>query len=189
MSGGVSMTVTLDDAEARSAIARVAEFGDGPAAAMWDAIGAAMVSSTQMRFRDQHDPEGAAWKPSERALRTGTATLIEHGYLLASQTYNVLDDGVEWGSPLAYAAIHQVGGDIPREAHEQSTFRKIQRDGSLGARFAKKKDANFEQRSHVGAYNIHIPARPYLGVDSDDENTIEDIASRHLEAALLGASP
>jgi phage virion morphogenesis protein len=183
----VAMTVTLDDAAANAAMQRLAGFGSERAHAMWDAIGAAMVSSTQLRFREQHDPEGAPWKPSQRALRTGTATLIEHGYLLASQTHNVLDggDGVEWGSALVYAAIHQTGGDIHRESHERTIYRKVSKSGELGSRFVKKKDSNFAQDVHVGAYDIHIPARPYLGVDAEDEATIETIAANHLHAALM----
>lgn len=187
---GVAMEVTLDSAEASDAMQRLAEFGDDRARAMWDAIGAAMVSSTQMRFRGQHGPDGEAWKPSQRVLKHGGATLIERGYLLASQTHNVLDgnEGVEWGSPLVYAAIHQAGGDIHREAHEQTIYRKASKD-ALSARFVKKKQSNFAQDVHVGAYDIHIPARPYLGIDAADETTIEGIAQRHLEAALLGTAP
>jgi phage gpG-like protein len=143
-----------------------------------------------MRFREQHDPEGQAWIPSQRALRTGTDTLIEHGYLLASQTYNVLDgEGVEWGSALVYAAIQQAGGTIHREAHEQSVFRKVSKRGELGNRFVKKSQSNFETRHHVEAYDIHLPARPYLGISDEDVATIEEISVRHLQAALLDTSP
>lgn len=186
---GVSMEVTLDSADASAAMQRVAEFGDDRAHAMWDAIGAAMVSSTQLRFRGQHAPDGSPWKPSERVLKHGGATLIERGYLLASQTHNVLsdNDGVQWGSALVYAAIHQAGGDIRREAHSQTIYRKASKDG-LSPRFVKKKQSNFAQDVHVAAYNIHIPARPYLGIDAADEVTVEGIAQRHLEAALLGTS-
>lgn len=186
---GVSMELTFDAGGAPEAIARLAEFPGDRAVAMWNAIGGAMVSSTQMRFREQHGPDGEAWKPSQRALRTGTDTLIEHGYLLASQTYNVLDEGVEWGSNLVYAAIQQAGGTIHREAHEQSVFRKVSKRGELGTRFVKKSQSNFETRHHVAAYDIHLPARPYLGISDEDGGTIEEIATRHLEAALLDTSP
>jgi phage gpG-like protein len=187
--GSVSMELTFDAGGAPEAIARLAEFPGDRSAAMWDAIGGAMVASTQMNFREQHAPDGEAWKPSQRALRTGTQTLIEHGYLLASQTHNVLDDGVEWGSALVYAAIQQAGGTIHREAHEQSVFRKVNKRGELSGRFVKKAKANFESRHHVGAYDIHLPARPYLGISDDDETTIEEITTRHLNAALLDTSP
>ncbi|MGH6887987.1 MAG: phage virion morphogenesis protein [Rhizomicrobium sp.] len=185
----VSMEVTLSSAEANAALQRLAEFSDDRARALWDGIGAAMVASTQMRFRGQHDPAGDPWKPSERVLRHGGATLIEHGYLLASQTHNVLDDGVEWGSALVYAAIHQTGGDIHREAGQHTIYRKVSKSGELGARFVKKKQSNFAQDVTHAAYDIHIPARPYLGIDAADEATIEGMAARHLEAALLGTSP
>jgi phage gpG-like protein len=192
MSGAVSMTVTWDDAPVRDAIERLREFDDSRAHAMWDAIGEAMVSSTDMRFQfSQADADGNPWKPSERFLHDGAPpTLTEHGYLHRTLTHNVLDgdDGVEWGSALVYAAIHQAGGEIKREAHSQTLYRKAGRDG-LSAHFTKRSKANFAQDVHVGAFDIVMPARPYLGISTEDEATIETIATRHLNAALLGVSP
>ena len=189
---GFAMTVTLDDAPARDAIARLMIFGDDEAHAMWDAIGAAMVASTRMRFfATQSSPDGVPWEPSQRFLKHGAPpTLTERGYLRDSNTYNVLGtEGVEWGSPMAYAAIHQAGGTIHHPEHERSIFRKVSKKGELSTRFVRKKDSNFEQSAHVAAYDIHMPARPYLGISAEDEVTIADIATRHLEAALLGVSP
>jgi phage gpG-like protein len=188
---GVSMEVTLDSTEATEAMQRLAEFGDDRAHALWDAIGAEMVTSTQLRFRSGVDPDGDPWKPSQRVIKHGGATLIEHGYLLASQTHNVLDgnDGVAWGSNLIYAAVQQTGYVFHREAREQVLHRKVSKSGKISPRFVKEKDSNFTQRAHVGAYDIHLPARPYLGIDDADEVTIETTAQNHLAAALLGTSP
>jgi len=186
---GVSMSVTWDDAEAVAAMQRLREFPDDRARAMWDAIGGAMVSSTQLRFREQHGPDGEPWKPSQRALRTGTATLIEHGYLLASLTHNVLGDGVEWGSAMIYAAAMQAGADIHREPHSHTIYKKVSKSGALGNRFVKKSKSNFAQDVQVAAYDIHIPARPYLGIDEADEGTIGTIAVTHAQAAYLGVPP
>lgn len=190
MAQGFSIELTVDDADARAAIARLETFSDDRADAMWDAIGQAMVSSTQMRFRTSTGPDGEAWKPSQRFLRDGAPpTLIEHGYLLASITHNVTDEGVEWGSALVYAGIHQHGGDIHREAGAHTIYRKVSKAGELSGQFVKRSKSNFAQDVMHGAYDIHMPARPYLGVSDEDEATIEEIANRHLEAALLDASP
>ncbi len=188
---GVSMEITLDDAEARSAIARLAEFPGERSASMWDAIGAAMVASTKMRFfQTQTSPDGVPWKPSQRFLKDGAPpTLTERGYLRDSNTHNVIGEGVEWGSAMVYAAIHQDGGDIRREAGTHTLYRKVSKSGELSPRFVKRSQSNFAQDVMHGGYTIHMPARPYLGVSAEDEATIEEIAQRHLEAALLDASP
>lgn len=188
---GVSMEVTLDSADATAAMQRLAEFSDERAHALWDAIGAAMVSSTYMRFQStQTAPDGSPWKPSERFEKHGAPpTLTLHGYLKGSLTHNVLEDGVQWGSNLVYAAIHQTGGDIHREAHEHTIYKSVSKSGELSSRFVKKSKSNFAQDMHVAAYDVHIPARPYLGISEADEKIIEEFAGRHLDAALLGVSP
>lgn len=188
---GVSMEVSWDGAVFADALVRLETFPGDRAPAMFDAIGTAMVASTQARFLLTQDaPDGTPWKPSKRFLRDGAPpTLTEHGYLERSQTHNVTEDGVEWGSALAYAAIHQAGGTIHREPHEQTTYRKLNKDGTRGAKFVRAKDATLEETFHLAAYDIHMPARPYLGISAEDEVTIEDIATRHLQAALLGVSP
>lgn len=125
---GVAMEMTIEDSAYRAALARiVAANGPGALHSVFDVIGEAMVSKTQMRFHEGHGPDGEAWKPSQRAVKTGGQTLIETGRLMQSQTHNVLPDneGVEWGTNVVYAAIHQNGGTIDIHAHEQTIFRKV----------------------------------------------------------------
>jgi phage gpG-like protein len=187
----MKMDVTLDAGPLRDMYARMAAFGQGPLDAMDDAIGAAMVASTQLRFRAQVDPQGNPWKPSKRALKDHGKTLIEKGMLLASITHNVLPGkGVEWGSPLVYAGVHQTGADITMHPRSQRIyFRFVGKSGELKPQFAKKGKSNFSKWATIAhAYTIHLPARPYLGISSDDETEILDTAGRHLSAAIVGSS-
>jgi len=199
---GAVVELSWDDTVLREAAARLRIFGERQSDAMWDAVGHSLASYAQGRFDSQTDPAGAAWKPSQRALATGGQTLYEHGFLFASQTYNVLPGGgVEQGSNRPYAVILQDGGDITIHARSQQIYRdkdKVQRaantpfgnviDLSL-YRFVKKSKATYASWVEMPEYKIHIDARPYLGMSDDNAKDITGIASRHEQAALLGTRP
>lgn len=186
---GVSLKVTLDDAQIAGALDRLAAFPGEPMRSALDAIGAAMESTTIRRFDEQHGPDGQPWEPSERVKKHGGKTLILHGYLQGSQTHNVLPDneGVEWGSALIYAAIQQTGGTITVQERDAQIFRQTSKSGELKPGFVKKSKANFISDVHIGGHTITIPARPYLGVDSEDEAEIEGILTRHIASAIDGS--
>jgi phage gpG-like protein len=185
----MQMNVAFEDLALRDMYSRMAGFGQGPLDRMDDAIGGYGVSSTALRFRNQIDPLGNPWKPSRRALKEHGKTLIDKGLLLASLTYNVLaGKGVEWGSPLIYASAQQNGAEITIYPRSQQIYRRL-RGNMLEPRFAKKSQANFASWATIAhTYTIHIPPRPFLGVNDDDGQEIEDIAARHLSATILGAS-
>lgn len=86
-----------------------------PDRALFDAIGAALASSTLDRFEDQRGPDGRDWEPSDRVAKHGGLTLVDRGHLRASITHRPSDDFVEVGSNLIYAAIHQFGGEAGRD--------------------------------------------------------------------------
>lgn len=137
---------------------------------MWERIGASLVTSTLQRFDNGTDPEGSPWPPSIRALAEGGRTLIDTARLYQSITFNATDDGVEVGTNVIYAAIHQFGGDITIPAREQVlNFKKHKRTGKTLPGFRKEKDATFSQKVSIGAHTVHIPARPFLGLDDDDD--------------------
>ena len=47
------------------------------------------------------------------------------------------------------------------------------RTGKSGARrFSKKRKATQSQDVTIGAHTVHMPARPYLGIDDDDTKEI-----------------
>lgn len=79
-----------------------------------DEIGGYLVFSTQRRFEEGRDPDGARWKPSIRAVRQGGQTLVDQAFLVNSITHSVEPGRVVIGSNLIYAAIHQEGGRAGR---------------------------------------------------------------------------
>lgn len=76
--------------------------------AIAERIAAVLESGTLERFEKEVAPDGSAWKPNLR----GGKILDFQGFLKTSISTNIDDDFVEIGSNLAYAAIHQEGGEI-----------------------------------------------------------------------------
>jgi phage virion morphogenesis protein len=142
---GVRLELQGDDAALAVLAGYVSRARD--ARGMFEAIGASLVTSTQMRFERGAGPDGSPWPPSIRALATGGKTLIESARLLRSITFDASDAGVAVGTNVIYGAIHQLGGAIVQP--------------SRGA-------------------TINMPARPYLGLDDDDEVEIVKIAEEWL---------
>jgi phage virion morphogenesis protein len=176
--------IRLEAKDALAALAGIAARVEHPRP-MWAAIGASLVTSTQRRFETGTDPAGNPWPPSIRALTTGGKTLVLSARLMQSLTYNAWDNGVEEGTNLIYARIHQLGGLIKQAARTAILHFKFNaRTGHT--RFAKPGKANFAQKAQIGAREIRIPARPYLGLDDDDEREIVAIGEDWLRK---GATP
>lgn len=146
---------------------------------MFENIGMAMVNSTLHRFDSGTAPDGSVWPPSIRALTTGGKTLVLTSRLMRSITYIAGDAGVQVGSNVVYAAIHQFGGAIEQAA--RSAVLNFRRLRSGATRFAKAGRATFSQKREIGAHTINIPARPYLGVDDTDAAEIEKIAENYID--------
>ena len=136
-------------------------------APLFDLIGAAMVTSTQMRFEAGIDPEGHPWPISLRVQFEGGKTLIDSGLLRNSLTHEASDAGVAWGTNVIYAGVHQRGAVIRPVNAEALHFR-------LGG-------------EDVFTREVTIPRRAFLGVDQDDEAEILDIAAEYVMAPLGGA--
>jgi len=143
---------------------------------MYERIGASLVASTQHRFETGIGPDGSPWPPSLRVLAHGGKTLVLSGRLMRSQTFIASDQGVEVGSNAVYAAIHQFGGIIRQAAREAVLhFKHNARTGRT--RFAKANSkANYAKKVEIGARTITMPARPFLGLDDDDNREIIAIA-------------
>ena len=81
------------------------------------------------------------------------------------------------GSPVEYAAIHQLGGTIQQPDRAAKIYRKRDADGKIGRRFVKKSAADVITDVTIPGRAIIIPARPYLGLSPADEAAIlEDAA-------------
>jgi phage virion morphogenesis protein len=158
---GAGIAIAVDDSQALGALASVAARLEHPAP-LFDLIGAMLVTSTQMRFERQQDPQGNPWPPSIRALTEGGRTLVDSAHLRNSITHEADDHGVAVGTNVPYAAPNFFGADIyPREA-EALVF-------TIGGR-------------KVFSQHVHLPARQALGLDEDDVREIEAIAGEYVLA-------
>ncbi len=134
-----------------------------------DVHGALGVSQTQRRItQDQKAPDGSAWIEHSKgyaATRGGSQGLLHNeGDLVTSLDHVAGSDEVSWGSPVIYAAIHQFGGTIkPRN----------------GARLFFMMGTQA-----VAASEVTIPARPYLGLSSDDVREHEETIVHFMEGLL-----
>lgn len=156
----------------------------------YNAVGNVLVGSAQENFRREHSPAGRPWKPllpatikaRERAGQTPVTILRSNSKgkagssLAGSISYEATNDEARVGSPVVYAAIHQLGGSIQKPARQTKIYRKRDADGQIGRRFVKRKDADEVTDVTIPAHTITIPARPFLGLSADDELTISEIA-------------
>ncbi|MBK5005279.1 phage virion morphogenesis protein [Pseudomonas sp. S32] len=139
--------------------------------------------STDSRARRQIAPDGSPWAPlSPRTLarKKGTKILRDSGALLDTLRHQVSDDGLDFGTDRPYGAIHQDGGKIEHAARSQQVYFK-EKGGVVGNRFVKKSKSNFAQWVTHGARSVEMPARPYLGLSSEDEAEILEIVSDYLK--------
>ncbi|MGL5447444.1 MAG: phage virion morphogenesis protein [Rhabdaerophilum sp.] len=127
--------------------------------------GLARMIQEQTRRRilsEKTGPDGRAWKPN----RAGTSTLYRSGTLARSVDYSATNDAAIIGSGLIYAGVHQNGAVIRPKRAKSLVFR-------LGNKmiFAKK---------------VTIPARPYLGISSENAEDILDAVATFLRKKLGG---
>ena len=132
-----------------------------------DEVGMYLVSSTQQRFEDGQAPNGSYWLPSGRSKEDGGQPLTDQGHLRDSISYEADEDGAEVGTDMIYAAVHQFGALImPKDPGGYLVFR-------AGDGFVKVK-------------SVTIEARPYLGINSEDERVIREIAEEYMAEPLRG---
>ncbi|MCF1741253.1 phage virion morphogenesis protein [Paradevosia shaoguanensis] len=128
-------------------------------------IGAAITLSTQERFERGVAPDGNPWPKSIRALVNGGKTLFDTGYFMQSITFEASAESVLIGSDAIQAAIHQFGGTITAKSGKGLAFKGAHGD-------------------MVHVPSVTIPARPFLGLDDDDDREIIDITGEWLRNAF-----
>ena len=104
-----------------AALSRLAVLGRSPRP-IFKAIANYGESSTRLRFEHQRGPDGAteAQPPSQKS---GGQTLVKSRRLLRSITNAYGENFAAWGSNVAYARIHQLGGEISRAASTRIRLR------------------------------------------------------------------
>jgi phage virion morphogenesis protein len=142
------------------ALARLA-LNQSDKARLFDEIGINLVENARLRFIDEQAPDGSTWKKSYRAANQNGKTLRDTGVLLASLTHALTGSGVEYGTNVPYAAPLHFGAQIQAVAGQYLTF-KIP-----GGGFVRKR-------------SVTLPARPFLGLDKDDEQMVLEIIGSFL---------
>lgn len=146
--------------------------------------------STDGRARRQVAPDGSPWAPLSPATlarkKSGSKILRETGALLDTLRHQVSDNELAFGTDRPYGAIHQFGGKVEHAARSQQVYFKMS-GGVVGNRFVKKRHSNFSQWVTHGARSVEMPARPYLGLSTEDETEVLAIIADYL-AEPLGAN-
>lgn len=174
---GTRITATVDDAQVHAMLSRLGEDGTND---LMPRLGEYLQASTQKRFKTQTTPDGTAWRP----LQSGYARskkyhkdkiLTLRGHLRGGIHYQVTGPAeVEVGSNTKYAAIHQLGGDINIPAR-QATVRYRTVAGRTLFAGRKHKRGVTERQVAIPAHQIHVPARPFLGISTADDKEIRSI--------------
>ena len=123
--------------------------------------------STLERFRQSQGPDGRRWKTSIRAAATSGRTLIDTSQLRNSIKAHSDEKGFAIGTNVKHAGTHQFGVS-------NRTIRAKSRRGlrfQVGGRWITKQQVK-----------VSIPARPYLGLSSEDmeeiKATVEELIER-----------
>lgn len=205
---GTSIAITVDDRDIAAGLQRLVDAGADLRPAM-EAIGAALLFTTQRRFEAKAGPDGQAWAPFAPSTlkrmperRKPPQLLRDSSRLYQSLTYQAGPESAEIGTNVVYAAIHQFGGDIVMpERQGSATFVTVRqgagkaKDGRrVGSklRFARASTRAKSRETKtftVPTQTVGIPARPYLGVSEADKAEILAILSDHLAAAGAEVRP
>jgi phage gpG-like protein len=187
---------SLNAQELIDGLARLERVSQNPQGA-FPAIGAHFVFSTQRNIEHETSPDGKRWarlSPRTAAKRVGKGRRgFDHmlrvtNRLYQSVSYNVLPDGVEWGSNLVYARVHQLGGVIDMPARRGSvTLKRVrQKGGGIRSRFARTGAKGGELREvSIRGHQVRIPARPYLGISAFDREEVTEIIADHIRQETL----
>lgn len=158
-------------------------------------MGEYLMRSTRDRAAQEIDPDGRKWAALSPGYarwkakkRPGVPILKFDFHMLGDQlSYQVDPDGLLLGTNAPYGARHQFGGDSTHAAHSRKlAFEKDAPNGKK--RFARPGSAavHHEKWATVGEFTVTLPARPWLGVSTDDEKELLDIAEDHVTGALGG---
>jgi phage virion morphogenesis protein len=177
----MNVTIEVDDGAVKAAFAQMIAAGTNPRPYL-TAIGAALVSSTQLRFNDSRAPDGSTWhalSPVTIALRRkgkgkgGAKPLLDTGRLRNSISYAVDANSVTVGSNVVYARMQQFGAKMG-EFGRYSQLKRV-REFGLGT---FKGSAGTQKGFPIPWGNV--PPRPFLGLSADDRSDVLGILAAHL---------
>jgi len=127
-------------------------------------IGEALLRSTKERFRMGRGPDGERWEPSARVRQKGGQTLVNTRRLERSLGYQVRTGAVEVGTNDKRADVHQQGKTI-----------RARRKRALKFKVGKQ---------WVMVKQVKMPARPFIGISDEDDETIQQIIDEEIGGRL-----
>ena len=164
------LKITLNDNQAIQKLTGIASQLQHPRK-LYGLLGETLKKIHAARFEAEVEPTGKRWQalsPRTKALKAkrgkSTKILRQDGYLADRTAYNYDDKGVEFGSDAKYARLHQFGGVIRPKKGKRLKFGK----GS----------------NTVYAKQSKIPARPWLGVNAQDEQKLLKKATALLQRQI-----
>lgn len=158
-------------------------------------MGEYLLRSTRERAAKQIDPDGNKWRALSPGYakwkakkRPGVPVLKFDFHMLGDQlSYEAGQDELLVGTNAPYGAIHQFGGTVHRPAHSRKlAFGKDKPNRMKVFARAGSKDVDHEQWATVDAYDVTLPARPWLGLSQEDDTELLAIVVDHLGEALDG---
>lgn len=159
------------------------------------AIAEEMHASVMNEFRTEGAGSGGwkALKPAtlKQKRRKGLAEAIlqARGNLIRSIQSSATESTAIVSTNLRYAAIHHFGGVISIAARTRTLFHRTDRKGNLLKQKSNQNLLVFAKKSHKQksaytygqrAYNINIPARPFMVLTDFYKNNIINIIRNHI---------
>lgn len=155
---GAMLDIQLDSSQVGTALAELeARLGD--LRTPLNDIAEYLHRSTDGRFRQQIGPDGSPWVPlsaTTLARKKSPRILRESGTLQDTLRHQVSGDELRFGTDRPYGAVHQ---------------------------FGQPRGASGKTRRGAPIPWGDIPARPYLGLSTDDEAEILAIVADYLNEA------
>lgn len=154
------------------------EIGLGDTAPLLAQIGEYLQDSTKDRFKVQAGPDGTPWAPLQpryqrRKKKNKDKILTLQGYLRGYIHWQPDGtDAVQVGTNQKYGAVHQHGATMDMPARQATVHFGA---GKAKHLFVKKARAASSRQVSIGAHQVNIPARPYLGVSAADQTEIRTI--------------
>lgn len=168
MSSG-ALTVHGSLSPMNETLKRIAAIGRTPSAVL-QAVGHIVLTSTRHRIEQQVTPQGTPFAPLNKLyaidkqgpgiLRGPDFQVGLYGSLVVQAEGNVL----RWGSNKVYAPVHQFGATIRPKNGRALSF-------EMGGR-------------HFLRQSVTIPARPFLGLTTEDRDDIMEELEGFLRRAM-----
>lgn len=147
------------EGDTRKLISKLRSISDIDTKGINRAVAESLRTSTLDRFREQEEPSGKKWTNSIRASESGGVTLVKNAMLRNSIKSQANKSGAAVGTNTIYARTHQFGDKRTIKAKNRKGLRF-----QFNGKWVTKKSVK-----------INIPARPFLGINEEDQREIRGI--------------